>query len=468
MHPGPPAAPTDHAMTEAHRRTLLLLMVAAILVRAAFLVLEPSTRLQGDERTWTNRSVEIASKGFSPLRNHIIFYPPLYKYFLAVSWALTGGFQAARWGQVLLGSLLVPAVGLVGARVFGARTGLVAAGIVAFYPELIWFAAHLWSEVVFMLLLWWGMERLLVADERGTPRTAVAAGVLWALAVLTRETVLYFLPLAAAYLAWRAPRPGGRTRALAFLVTALLTIAPWTYRNWLIFHAFVPVSTAGGQNLFQGNSHLSRDETYALVDAVSGRVQQYRYAMGMGLQAIRDRQPWWIFEKLRDEMPHFWEADSLALIHIKRGGYGAYVGSGEDRRWRPAEVRPALASTMAVVVLVPYLAVMALFVAGAARLSPTRPVLLLLLFLVYYNALHIVTHGFARYRLPVMPIVFLVAAYAWCERGGPLRGQRRLLALALAALVALVLVPSIRINLHHPAFGLQDGETPPTEEPPSP
>jgi 4-amino-4-deoxy-L-arabinose transferase-like glycosyltransferase len=445
MHSGthPEPEPTE----EAQRRTLLLLTAAAILVRAAFLVLEPQTHLVGDERTWTDRAIEIVAKGFSPLRNHIIFYPPLYKYFLAVSWWLTGDFQAARWGQVLVGSLLVPVTALVGKRVFGARVGLVAAGLVAFYPELVWFTAHLWSEIVFMLLLWWGLERLLAADERGSTRTAVAAGLLWALAVLTRETVLYFLPFAAGYLAWRAPHPGGRRRAAAFFLAAVLTIAPWTYRNWLVFHAFVPVSTAGGQNLFQGNTDLPRDETYRLREEVKGRIEQYRYAMRMGLAAIRDRQPWWIFEKLRDEMPRFWEADSLALIHIKRGAYGS--------------VAPSRAAVAAVVVLLPYLVVMAGLVAGLARLQPTRPVFLLLLFLAYYTALHIVTHGFARYRLPIMPIVFLFAASAWCARGGaPLRGQRRVVALALAALTALVLVPSLRMNLGHPAFAVQDGDSP--------
>ena len=33
--------------------------------------------------------------------------------------------------------------------------------------------------------------------------------------------------------------------------------------------------------------------------------------------------------------------------------------------------------------------------------------------LVFYNSLHVVTHGFSRYRLPVMPIVFMLAAAGW-------------------------------------------------------
>jgi 4-amino-4-deoxy-L-arabinose transferase-like glycosyltransferase len=457
MHPGPSTSQPETASPEdAQRRALLLLTLAAIVVRAAFLLLEPATGPAGDERTWTDWAKSLASPrvAFSPLRTHMIFYPPLYPYFLGVPWSLSGGFRAAQWAQLLVGSLLVPAVGLLGARAFSPRVGLVAAGIVAFYPEVVWFSVHFWSETLFMVFLWWGMERLLAADAQGATHTAVVAGLLWGLAALTRETVLYFLPLAAGYLMFRSPLPGGRKRALAFLLAAIVSIAPWTYRNWLAFHAFVPVSTAGGLNLFQGNARLSRQEVYDLYEAVNGRIEQYRFARQKGIEAILERQPLWILEKLRDEMPRFWEADSLALIHIKRGAYG--------------EVPPAAAAAAALVVLLPYLAVVAGLVAGLARMSPRRPVLLLVVFLVFYNGLHVATHGFARYRLPVMPVVFLFAAAAWCaRREGPLAGRRRTAALVLAALFALILVPSIRTNIHHPAFGASEGATPPSEESPS-
>ena len=104
---------------------------------------------------------------------------------------------------------------------------------------------------------------------------AAAAGLLFGLAVLTRETVLYFLPLAALWLAWR--RPGGGRRAAVLLGTALLVILPWTLRNWMVFRTLVPVSTAGALNLWQGNTHLTRQEVYEEYWAVRGRMQKYRY-----------------------------------------------------------------------------------------------------------------------------------------------------------------------------------------------
>src|SRR6478752_6441993 len=79
--------------------------------------------------------------------------------------------------QAALGVLLVPAVGLAGVRAFSPRAGLWAAAAAALYPEIVWFSVHFWSETVFMVLLWWGIERLLAADTSDGPGRAVAAGV---------------------------------------------------------------------------------------------------------------------------------------------------------------------------------------------------------------------------------------------------------------------------------------------------
>src|SRR6185436_1022501 len=222
--------------------------------------------------------------------------------------------------------------------------------IAAFYPDLVWFSAHFWSETLFLVLLWWALERLLAADARGRTGVALAAGLLWGVAILTRETILYFTPIAAVWLRMGGERAG--RRAAAFLLASVVVVAPWTWRNWVVYRGFIPVATAGGLNLFQGNAPLTRQQVYDSYRAVQGRLEQYEFARRAGIQAIRDRQPWWLFEKLRDELPMFWEADSLALVHIKRGAYG-----GVDPSW---------AAAAALVVLAPYLAVLALGVAGVA------------------------------------------------------------------------------------------------------
>jgi 4-amino-4-deoxy-L-arabinose transferase-like glycosyltransferase len=398
------------------------LTLAGLAARILFLLLEPAARLVGDEHTWTAWGQDVASAAvwFSPTATRLIFYPPVYPYFIAAPLALFGSFTAVQWCQVLASALLVPAVGRVGAATFGARAGTLAAAFAAFYPDLIWYSTHFWSESVFLVLLWWAFERLIVADRDGDRAVALSAGLLYGLAILTRETALYFAPLAALWLASGRPRAIGR--GAAFVLAAFLVVAPWTYRNYVVYDAFVPVSTAGGLNLWQGNARLSREEVYALYAQVPGRIEKYRHAQRAGLAAIAERQPAWLFEKLTAELPRFWEADSLALAHIRRGAYGV--------------VTTAAYRVAAVVLVAPYLALLALFVAGVARARFDRRVLLLLGFLAYYTLLHVATHGFARYRLPIVPVLFAFAASAvalW--RAGEWRAldaRRRTLAVVLA------------------------------------
>ena len=436
-----PAVPGDSSTSL--RRALALLTLAALAVRFAFLLLEPSVAPVADERVWVKWARHVANPrvSFDPLRAQFVFHPPLYPYFLAVPLRLTGSLESARWAQAFVSALLVPAVGLVGARAFGARAGLLAAGAAALYPELVWFAGHFWVETLFVALVWWGFERLLAADAREGLGAAAAAGVLWGLAVLARETMLYFVPLAAFWLAWR--RRAGAARAAVLVLATVLVVAPWTWRNWMTFHAFVPVSTAGGLNLFQGNAPLSRQEVYDEYYAVGGYLEQYRYALRRGVEVIGERQPTWFPEKLVEQMPMFWEAESMAAIHIKRGAYGP--------------VPPRRAIAWALLLLVPYLALLPPFVAGLAGTRYGRVTLLLAGFLCYYNLIHVVTHGFNRYRLPVMPVLFLFAGWAvaaWREGTFPpwTRARRRA-AVALAVTLVLCLVPSVR-HVRHAAYGL--------------
>jgi hypothetical protein len=416
------------------RRRLLVLTAAALAVRLSFIALEPATDPVADETMWITWGASVLPSPevrFSPLQFRLIFHPPLYPYFIGVLFSLFGTLAAVKVAQAVLSSLLVLALGRIGQALFGERAGLLAAGMAAFYPELVWFSAHFWVETLFIALLWWGFERLLAADREASAPSAAAAGLLFGLSILARETVLYFLPLAALWLAWRRPR--GPARGAIFLAVALGTVAPWTWRNWVAYDAFVPVSTAGALNLWQGNATLSREEVYEQYWAVRGRIEKYRVARQKGLEAIRDRQPAWIFEKLRQEMPNFWEADSQALVHVVRGGYGPY--------------KKVTAVVATVVVLAPFFAVLVLFVFGLAALPRERGPLLLAGFLGYYMLIHVATHGYARYRLPVMPVLFLIAAFAWAafrSRVYPrLTGARKAVGLAAALTLGLSVAPTL-------------------------
>jgi hypothetical protein len=128
---------------------------------------------------------------------------------------------------------------------------------------------------------------------------------------------------------------------------------------------------------------------------------------------------------------------------MRRGAYGGQPSFGT-----------ALAVTL--IVLIPFLVVLTLAVAGIAIL-PVRPLSLLLLsYLVYYNLIHVITHGYARYRLPILPVLFLLAgvALARAKEPAPVPAprSRRLVAAGCALVLALSLAPSVRLLLRKGAL----------------
>ena len=155
------------------------------------------------------------------------------------------------------------------------------------------------------------------------------AGVLWALTTLTRELALYLVPLAALWMlrprttapagkwhAWLRPPRATLVLAATLVLSSVLTIAPWTVRNAIVFRAFIPVSTMGGLNLWQGNTTLTHLQIYEVLARIAGPVAQDRYCRQLAWQTIAARQPAWIFEKLAEQMPEFWKAGSEVLDHL--------------------------------------------------------------------------------------------------------------------------------------------------------
>ena len=83
-------------------------------------------------------------------------------------------------------------------------------------------------------------------------------GLAWGLIALSNSTLLLFLPVCGVWVlmgAW--PSRAGRSRALGGAALAAILfcacIAPWTWRNWEVFHAFIPMRGNLGAELYMGD-----------------------------------------------------------------------------------------------------------------------------------------------------------------------------------------------------------------------
>jgi 4-amino-4-deoxy-L-arabinose transferase-like glycosyltransferase len=196
--------------------------------------------------------------------------PPAYALFIAGILGATGTAATPPGGdtevpasvkivQTLLGGLTIWLIARIARRAAGARAAMVAAWLAALYPPLLWIAAYLLSEALYVVLALLAVWYLGEAIDQGpaAPRwPAFAAGVVAGIGVLTKEAMVFFLILAVAWLLVRR-----RLAVLALLLAgAVVTVAPWTVRNYAVHGRFVLGAPHGGVTFWTGNNRLAHGE----------------------------------------------------------------------------------------------------------------------------------------------------------------------------------------------------------------
>jgi 4-amino-4-deoxy-L-arabinose transferase-like glycosyltransferase len=258
------------------RRLILIVAVFGFILRLAFGIFywvdKPLTH---DEREYLALSQSLATgNGFVYGAGHEtgtaqqFGRAPLYPLFLAAVGAGGQDYNSSptrvKIAQSLVGALGVWIIGMIAVRTAGAAGAVAAAVIAACYPPLVWIAAYVLSETLYstvalasVLILDVALDRAQVSDRRIAARGwSAASGIAAGLAILIRPAMLFFLPLAALWMARRRRV----ALSLIFVVTALAVVAPWTARNVRVFHRLVLVASEGGVTFWTGNHPLARGE----------------------------------------------------------------------------------------------------------------------------------------------------------------------------------------------------------------
>lgn len=215
-----------------------------------------------DSRAYLGAARVLAETGGYPDRTDELFFrAPGYPVFLAaVTLGHTARVPQAKVAGAFAGSLAVLLLASISARLFGSRPIALATGAAAaVHPSFVLFATEIQSEAIFLPLLLASGLWLLASTDRPSTSLALGAGLMLAAAALVRPTALALAPLLLAPLFER--RYPLRARAHLAGAAALgfaAALAPWTVRNALMFHEFIPVSDSGGHAFFDGNTEWTR------------------------------------------------------------------------------------------------------------------------------------------------------------------------------------------------------------------
>jgi 4-amino-4-deoxy-L-arabinose transferase-like glycosyltransferase len=194
----------------------------------------------------------VAGQGFAIGGEPTAFRAPGYPFFLAlVYWTFGHNILIVQIVQALMSALAVMLTMYLGELVGGRRIALLSGIGAAGYHYFFYVSAWLISETLFLFLWLVGLVLLIRFIQRGQSFPLLWSGIAFGLATLTRPATLLAVLLWSG-VGWIAL---GRRRVWGILLLAtLLTILPWTIRNWFVFDTFIPISTNSGYVFYGANN----------------------------------------------------------------------------------------------------------------------------------------------------------------------------------------------------------------------
>ena len=390
-----------------------------------------------DAKTYTHHAQRLAAGNWLGIGEGPFWQPPLYPYFLGAVKVLfpESFFYAVRFVQVLLGALVCAMSWWIGRALFNPAVGLLAGIGAALCGPLIFFDGELLpaSLAAFVDLL--ALVVLLRVWRRPSRWGFLGAGAAFGVGALAVPTVLTFAVAVPIVLLWRAPRRQGLIWAGAFALGVVLAIAPVAWRNWAIGGDGVGISYNAGINLYIGNNpdyaetvairpgwewdELVTQPARAGIERPSAKSAYFAerawdYIKGdptgwLGLMGHKLGAFWHGDERGRNQPIYFWRTYSNVLsASLWKAGIAFPFG------------------------LVAPLALWGMLL-SLRRVGPTWPLLFVLSYCLGVVAFFVA----ARYRVPVLPVLLVFAAYGlWALWDWVRAGRWRSLGLGLAVCLA--------------------------------
>ncbi len=400
------------------------------------------------------------------IRTTAYLRPPGYPFFLAAVYYVCGtGPWAPRIVQMALGLVNCVLVYLLGRKWIGSTVGLVAAALMAVYWVFIYFEGKLHAPTLLISLTLCMMYALATWVSRLTWLRALVTGVLLGLVAVVRPTILPFGAVVILWALWVIGRESGLRHVVAcvafFALGVVLAVSPVAIRNYLVARDFVLISSNAGINLYIGNNERANGLFVSTIEPFGdfGTCFEYR---GL-VRAIQRKTGTSLSDS--EVSAYFaaraWDyvaAHPMRTIKLGLKKFLLWWGPNEishneipDFDRRHSGVLHWLVGNFTMVVSLGLLGVLVFFLdvrnQRRAHRTLTVPVrnrrtlaLGFLAFVVVYSASFLPFFVTSLYRVPIIPLLLLFAAYGVCRCVELVRAGNWRWAGALAALGGILYV----------------------------
>lgn len=354
-------------------------------------------------------------------------WPPGFPFVMSLLYRVFGErLSLALALNVVLATATTILLYLIAERIFGRREARVAAAFFAILPGPLYLTAVYLSETMFVFMLVGFLALVVFLPERRWK--ALLLGVALGLAALTRGEGLLMPILVLAAWWGQYPWRAWLGRAAVLLVAMALTIAPWTIRNAVVLDEWVPVSNNPSGTLWSGHNPDANGWIVNPGDIPPPGTSETERANQLRREAIS-----WALRNPHKELGLI----PRKLIMLNQGPSQAihgWINAGPRYQWQLGTssilVFTVLGDAFSYFLL--FVTLVSLIVVGPRTLWRRHPgmrgvLAYLALCLVNYGVIY---YGQWRYRIPMEPLMILIAApllvRIWAQRGALADGLARL------------------------------------------
>ncbi len=331
---------------------------------------------------------------------------PLYPYFIALVYYIFG-FKPKLLivFHIIINFSFIYIVYLIAKEVFDEKIAILSLFISFLYPPFVWYLSRLYNENLFNFLLAISTLYAVKICSDFSLKYSIMFGVLVGLTSLCKGQMIVFpfILLPGLIYNYRSEMAILVKRFSLILVFMLLTISPWTIRNYIVSGKFVLIQSGAAVHFMRGNALFEKnigfsnpyhrnamDEAFAKENKI---IEQF--------ESINRRK---MTEVDLNEI-----FNNMVIKYVKNNPFRFLekILTGCLQFWYLGESR--VKSTGMAIIQFPLILFAILGIYPACKQSPrsTIPIYSLILF---FTIIHAALLAISRYSIPVMPYVIMFAS----------------------------------------------------------
>jgi 4-amino-4-deoxy-L-arabinose transferase-like glycosyltransferase len=326
------------------------------------------------------------------------FIAPAYPIFVAGIFKLFGVDSVASAVVILLAQsgaalLTIWLMMRIANKLFNPRAALIAGLIWACAPPLLFISTIFW-DTSFALCALTGLVALVLELRPNPSKLAwIGLGAFVGFIALLNSAMVF---TAAALLLWLAAQSsrGARTRCLLAVCTFLVVFSPWPIRNARVFHAFIPLRTTVGEELWMGNHPNSNGFLNESLFPTYNPTELAQYNQ-LGELAFTRNKSALAMDYIRQNPGTFIALSARRILRF-------WTGTGTQNGSALFAIYATLTTLFGLI--------------GLWRLARSRRYAIAICFAIPFMLFplpYYITHAEFRYRLLIDPLLTILAAYAF-------------------------------------------------------